>query len=506
MEAMLKRKPLDMYRNLFNSCSTHEETMEMIVPDAFPDIQRIVDTDGVIILRSKEAETGKAIVGGIINATVLYVPEGENEVVRLELKMPFTSTYESGSIDSGTRLTACVSLCSIDCRLMNPRKILVRADVLTRISGYGSDRIELCSAENDEREIEMLRQTDTIKIISDVREKTFVITDEFALPASRPMAKEILKSKCKITADDMKTVGSKLIIKGTAYVSVIYSSKSDGELTASDFSTVYSQIIEIDPAESPEFAVSIMTTGAFFDLADGPNGTTLINMELHAVAQVVVIENKAIEYITDAYSILHELTESSETHSIDTVANMMMRETVRTTAETPVQVKSVVSAGAWVGKTSKSSDDSGCRFETPVTISVIYKSDDGRLLSAVARANAVSPWEDACENVAYITSASCCDISALPSTGGMDIKVNLDLMITATKPQHIKTITGISYDETKIRDVSALPSLTVKRVDMNETLWELAKRYNSTQSLIMDANALEGEPEAGRLVLIPKRR
>ncbi len=506
MEAMLKRKPLDMYRNLFNSCSTHEETMEMIVPDAFPDIQRVVDTDGVVILRSKEAEPGKALVGGVINATVLYVPEGENEVMRLELKMPFTSTFESGAIDAGTRLTACVSLCSIDCRVMNPRKILVRADVLTRISGYGPDRIELFGAENDEQSIEMLRQTDTVKVISDVREKTFVITDEFALPASRPMAREILKTNCKVSADDMKTVGSKLIIKGTAYVSAVYSSKSDGELTAVDFSTVYSQIIEIDPAESPEFAVSIMTTGAFFDLADGPNGTTLINMELHAVAQVVVMENKSIEYITDAYSILYELTQKEENHSIDTVANTLLRETVRTTAETPVPARSIVWAGAWVGKTSKSSDENGCRFETPVTISVIFKSDDGRLLSAVSRANAVSPWEDSCENVAYITSASCCDVTASPSPGGIDLKVNLDLMITATKPQHIKTITGISYDETKLRDVSAFPSLTVKRVDAEETLWALAKRYNSTQSLIMDANALEGEPEAGRLVLIPKRR
>jgi FOG: LysM repeat len=116
------------------------------------------------------------------------------------------------------------------------------------------------------------------------------------------------------------------------------------------------------------------------------------------------------------------------------------------------------------------------------------------------------PWEDACENVAYVTSASCGDVIASPSTGGIDVRVNVDFLITATKPQWIRTITNLSYDETSARDLSTIPSVTVKRITPEETLWALAKRYNSTLGLIAEANGLEGEPEIGQLVLIPKRR
>lgn len=507
MDAKLERKTMNFYKNLFNSCTTHEETMEMIVPDAMPDIQRVVDCDGVVVLRSKDAEAGKASVGGIINATVLYMPEGECGPIKLELKMPFVSVCENQMIDSNTKLTACVSICSIDCRMLNPRKILVRADILTRLSGYGPASIEFCKpAQEKMADIEILEEKNRLKTITDVREKTFVISDEYALPSSMPLVGEMLKANCKIAVEDTKTVGSKLIIKGTAGVALIYTSKGDGEPVSENFSTLFSQIVEMDAAEEPEFAVTIMPTGIFFDMTDGPNGSTLISMELHAVAQVVVMENKSLEYISDAYSILHELTGVTDNHSIDTVSNYTMRENLRTMVETPVQAKNIVAVNAFTGKTTKSDSDMGCRFETPVTINVIYKSDDGRLLSAAHRMAVASPWEDACENVAYVTSASCGDVGATPTAGGIDIRMNVDLTITATIPQWVKTMANLSYDESKMKDLSAMPSVTMKRVNMGENLWALAKRYSSTRDLIKEANALEDEPEAGIIILIPKRR
>jgi hypothetical protein len=355
-------------------------------------------------------------------------------------------------------------------------------------------------------DIEILEETNKLKTITDVREKTFVISDEYALPSSKPIVGEILKANCKIIAEDTKTVGSKLIIKGTASVSVVYSSKSDGEPFSEDFSTAFSQIVEMDATEEPEFAVMIMPTGIFFEIAEEANGGFLIHMELHAVAQVVVMENKSLEYITDAYSILHELTGVTEQHSIDTVENTVMRETLRMTAETPVQVRNIVAVSAFTGKTSKTDSSEGCRFETPIMITVMYRAEDGRLLSACQRAVVVSPWEDACENVAYITSASCGDVSASPIPSGIDLRVNVDIIVTATKPQWVKTMSSLGYDESKLKDLSTVASVTLKRVAVDEDLWTLAKRHSSTRNLIMDANGLEGEPEAGRLILIPKRR
>ncbi|HHU05610.1 MAG TPA: DUF3794 domain-containing protein [Clostridiales bacterium] len=509
MEARLDRKPINFYKNLFNTSMTHEETMEMIVPDAMPDILRIVDTDGTVMLRSKEAENGKATIGGAIVTTVLYMPEGEERVKKLELKIPFTSFCESPAIDKNTRLVANASLCSIDSRSLNPRKILVRADVLTQISGYSPSKAELCTAPEDSTvDIEVLEQRRDVNIVSDVREKTFVVSDDFTLPSSKPQVNEILKSEVAITSDDTKTVGNKLIMKGTVNVNILYAAKGGDGPYSAEFSVPFSQIAEIEASESPEFNVAFMPTAVYFDIVDNGDGGTMITMELHAVAQFTVMEQRTIEYISDLYSTVFETNHEMENFSIDAVEKTsVVREMIRTTIETSVQPRNIVGIRAFTGRVNTMDTREGCQLETTVTLSVLYIAEDGRLLSQTERMKVSSNWEAPCENVKYVAAAVCNDIYAAPAPNGVDIRFNVDFTVTANKSQNIEMVNSISYDENNKKDLSAYPSVTVKRTMPNDNLWELAKRYNSTQALIAEANALESPNlEYGQLLIIPKKR
>ena len=53
-----------------------EETLESIVPDACPDILRIVDVCGQATISGKQAREGVAQVTGMVRASILYQPEG----------------------------------------------------------------------------------------------------------------------------------------------------------------------------------------------------------------------------------------------------------------------------------------------------------------------------------------------------------------------------------------------------------------------------------------------
>ena len=56
MELELERTQLNGFENVLDTMVYHEETLEMIVPDACPDILRIVDTEGNVCLKGKEAQ------------------------------------------------------------------------------------------------------------------------------------------------------------------------------------------------------------------------------------------------------------------------------------------------------------------------------------------------------------------------------------------------------------------------------------------------------------------
>ena len=76
------------YDNLYQ-----EQTEEMTVPETMPEIARIVDCSGMVIVQNKSLDTGSISVSGGIQACVLYVPEGDSPALsRIEVFLPFTVT------------------------------------------------------------------------------------------------------------------------------------------------------------------------------------------------------------------------------------------------------------------------------------------------------------------------------------------------------------------------------------------------------------------------------
>lgn len=98
MELELERTQRSGYETVLETTVTHEETMEMIVPDACPDILRICDTGGAVCLRSKEVLEGRVEVLGSVKASVLYLPDGEEGMRKLEVPMPFTCGVDAAGV------------------------------------------------------------------------------------------------------------------------------------------------------------------------------------------------------------------------------------------------------------------------------------------------------------------------------------------------------------------------------------------------------------------------
>ena len=78
MELTLNRNCLSCYDAVLETTVFHEETMEMIVPDACPDILRIVDTAGMVCVKDKGTQEGRVEVTGTARCSVLYLPDGES--------------------------------------------------------------------------------------------------------------------------------------------------------------------------------------------------------------------------------------------------------------------------------------------------------------------------------------------------------------------------------------------------------------------------------------------
>ena len=81
MELELQRENISSYNLVLSTTVCQEETLETIVPDACPDILRILDTRAQACLTSKQVREGLVTVTGLVRTSVLYRPEDPERTV-----------------------------------------------------------------------------------------------------------------------------------------------------------------------------------------------------------------------------------------------------------------------------------------------------------------------------------------------------------------------------------------------------------------------------------------
>ena len=206
MDIYLNKEKINHVKSVLNTSIASEETMEMIVPDALPDILRIVDADATVFLRSKSTDPGRVTVTGVAAATVIYSGENESGVFKMDLEIPFTAVASESEIQPSTRVTANVSVTMADAAMINPRKIIVRINLMTNVSCFNESELSVASGmdEDNDAEIELLTDANEIETTTGVKEKTFVISDELTVPSANPPIGEILKYKVNLVPEDTK--------------------------------------------------------------------------------------------------------------------------------------------------------------------------------------------------------------------------------------------------------------------------------------------------------------
>ncbi|MDR0905841.1 MAG: DUF3794 domain-containing protein [Oscillospiraceae bacterium] len=513
MEITLTREKLNYAERIQNETRRAEENTEMIVPDALPDILRIVGTDAEVTVRSKDLSNGRATVSGNAAVTVVYAPDGETGLRRVNLDLPFSVVTEHPDINQNSRLTARVSLDSVDANAVNPRKIAANAAVRAELAVYNNAEVEIPTGivPNADADIELLTDNSELSLATDVREKTFTVTDEYQIPAANPPIGELLRSNIAITADDTKVVGTKLIFKGTAHVNLLYSGAGDGEIASNAFETEFSQILELENANADsEFELIPLLTGALVtpDNTNGADGRR-VAAEFHIAAQAVARSKTKFSFIGDAYGSRHALeTENSQLSFENNLGTRSANTILRGTLDAP-DLARIISVSARPGAVEHKTDNNALSLKCPVRVDALYVASDGTVRPASGDFTLDASIPEANANSGYSVRAETSrDVYGVAADGGIELRIPVDIRAEETRRGSYSPISAITLDADAPLNLSNLPSLVISRTNANASLWDLAKRHHSTRELILQANGLDDEDAAkgAESLIIPKKR
>ena len=145
MELELRRESVRCWETVCRTTLEQEETAEMIVPDACPDIWQVLDGEGKLLLQRKEPQEGKAEFSGLLKVTILYQPEGEGNLEAMEVTLPIAASPDLPEVTRRCMLQVNAKVLSVDVHLLNPRKVLVRASWQLEVEGFSPQTLSLAS-------------------------------------------------------------------------------------------------------------------------------------------------------------------------------------------------------------------------------------------------------------------------------------------------------------------------------------------------------------------------
>ena len=498
MEIGFENKVINVYRELCRQTKHVQVSAESVVPDTDEDIGRVASVQSSVLLKSKDLTGRGVLISGEASASLLYITEDQQRVSFVRLSKSFTIEYEAADIDSETVAQIHLAVLNAEARVINPRKVSVTFELSAELSCYKKEELCVDTAlpERERRGVHAKYDDRELVFANAACEKTFAINEQFAFPTGKPSPCKLVSHKVELVISDSQLIGTKVIVKGSAEIALCYLSQDVSYPVKTEFSAPFSQIIDVGEESMDSCIVTPELTSCYFDLIDTMSGEKALDMEIHAVMQLVCRCRKRMRYVSDVYSNL--MPASCEVKNCQyTVASDVQR--VKLSADERISIvddcTDVLSAFVSIAHLSQEQG----KLNAGVNIDVVYRTKSGLLSSA--RRTISMEGECGAANIRIISSRLT-DVYLRPDSQFIDGHMSVELSYLVCTNVELNKVSSVTLDDQAPFDLSRYPTVTMVRAG-GESLWELAKQYHSSVERISAMNEIDGDIN-GKMLLIAK--
>ena len=491
MDIRFKGASLQYYERTLNTAVSQEDTAEMIVPDALPDAAEIIMTDGHSLIRGKDLHRSGVSVSGLSELNVLYRAE-DGSLGRLPVDIPFETEISFNIADDAAKIVASVRLISGEGRILNSRKLLLRAEVCVTLSVWTPMTLHWAEEASPEGCcVELKIEESSLCPVCSVEEKTFTCEDTLPLPAGKPLPEGLLYTRAALYQEEAERAGKKLVVRGTALVNVLYLTQS-GEAASAEFRLPWSAFLEL-PEETRELSWELVTTltGCSGELTeDGGFGITV-----GGVAQAVIRCKTEIRRIADAYGTDCSFNPTYASSELEEEAVCEVKtETVSLRMDGMKKPRSLICIAVDCGKPRQERET----LRLPLSAKALCLTADGGLEQLGGRGEVLCPC------IGSIPEVSCGEVFAAVTGGGAELRIPVSFRMTGVRRKKLSFLTGGEVSERSGAERG--PNLLLLRTSEGDSVWSLGKKKGIPCAAIRSYNQLqeEEEPKPGTLLLLAR--
>jgi len=499
---------LGFCETVFESTAEQSLDADITLPDYCPEIQRILKCSVEANIISVQNTSGRVTAEASAVVRLLYV--GENgKPAGYEQSYPLQKFIESNRVTTDSAVSVNINTDYVNCRAVNSRRLDIRA-MLTFVFKVQNKREEniLCSA--DGSGIQLMQENYSFSAMRGVCEKSFSLNEVIEMGEKTHPVSQIINVSTCAQASEVKIINNKALVKGDCTVKIYYISENSSTIESIEHALPISQIIELDGTnENSICSLRLsMTSCEAIAKADTSGDMCLIDLNARISAFMAAFEEIPLSLITDAYSTEYEVKNTFKNIELleyndkfnSNFTNKVVFESIG------VSVDCVLAVWCSDIKYSFSAKDDKCFINGTYQATVVYRDSEGKIgiIQKPVDFDYSSKLGKKSERIlCYGSAAISSCFCAVTGDSRLELKTEIFISAVVLSSCTKKYVSAIEINEEGFKcDKSC--ALTVYFSDKGETLWDIARRYNTTVEAIMAENNIsENVIDESRMMIIP---
>lgn len=506
MDFNMEKQGVNRSEIVYEGSAEQPVDCDVTLPDYCPDIMRILRCTITPGIATAGATGDRVTAEGTAVVRVIYVSDS-GRISCYEQTVPFSKSINVSGLEENVCVRAVASTQYCNCRAVNQRRADIHGCIAISFTVTAIKKQEILCGVNGAG-VQLRKKSMKISDMICRLEKMFVLNEVKELDEDSPAVLRILHTRACARVSEVKAITNKILLKGEVWAKITYCT-DDGQVCCVEHTMPISQIIEAEGIDENTNNCVHLDVCSFEAVpkADSAGEMKLMDITARVTAFVTACCEKELETVCDAYSTEYEADCEKQMMSLETLSGTFSDICLcRGTIEAPEAVADITDVWC-TGVTEKSFIVSGkVKISGSLSVCVLYQSADSQPCMAeksidyeYERDVSVQGANARCEPWVY--PGEC--VASAGGSGKIEIKAEINISAEIYEINEDRIISNISVDESKTRQSTAA-ALTIYYSEQGESVWNIARRYNTTVEAVMNENGLDSETVGSRrMLLIP---
>ena len=490
----IARKNINLDRSLNRESTQILIEGEILAPDSKPDIGQILQADTEILVERFEIGSDRINYKLKFGLGILYLSNGSLQSLIISKAAEDFINVTGITKEASVKLTA--SIAGIEYVLINDRKISYKAVVNVSATTIIKESYEIISEIEAEEGDVFSRKNEIVvseflKTISD----RITIKEELEIPENKGEIEEILKTNARTLNIETRQTAAGLTISGVLNLSLLYRANNTIDFLEKDIP--FNSTVPLE-SETALIETTLSVIDKHIKLSQNADGEErLIDAEITINVTAMANEKKAIEILTDAYSISQNSHLETENISYPNFilqgrSQANLKEVVQ--IEGPEMLQVFRTSGLVILDDVEIYEDK-IIAEGIVEADILYiaKSDTTPMYSF----KTTMPFRHVIEALGAKPTSTAEVTAVLDSIHfnmltekEIELRTTINFTNSVTENLNLTVVKEATFSPLE-EDDSA--SITIYIVSKGDTLWQIAKRYRTSVEKLVELNEIEDE-------------